>query len=264
MKKYFEMAKILFKVQIAYRFDVAMTALATVGRVLFAWILWGAVFSGRERVGGFTYQTMLAYYLASSFLTSLDMSAGLSSEIAERIRNGTFSKFMVIPAGTQRCFMSQNFGAALYYAVFSLLAAAACAVIFRVEFVFSGNLTRMAAALLMEILGLVFMASYQYFIGILAFKFQDIGFFLHVQGSLLAFATGTMAPLSLLPPGVTGILRRLPFYYVTYLPAMLLTGQNGGEALPGLITIAAWTTGMLLVSRAAYRHLRVHYDGVGI
>lgn len=98
MKKYLEVAKILFKAQIVYRFDVAMTALATIGAVLFAWILWGAAFSGREAIGGYTFQTMLSYYVVSSFISSFEKSNGICFEVSERIRGGTFSKYMAIPA----------------------------------------------------------------------------------------------------------------------------------------------------------------------
>jgi ABC-2 type transport system permease protein len=80
-------------------------------------------------------------------------------------------------------------------------------------------------AVLTALLGLLFMAAYHYFIGILNFKFLEINFFLHVQASILAFATGGMIPLSLLPGGVLSVLRLLPFTHVVYTPAMLLTGQ---------------------------------------
>jgi ABC-2 type transport system permease protein len=117
----------------------------------------------------------------------------------------------------------------------------------------------------MEGIGLVFMASYQYFIGILTFKFPGIDFFLHVQGMIIAFATGAFIPLALLPGAVTGFLRFLPFYYVNYLPAMLISGgARGGEAPGGLVVISLWTVFMLITSRATYNHLRRAYDGVGI
>jgi ABC-2 type transport system permease protein len=113
--------------------------------------------------------------------------------------------------------------------------------------------------------GLSFMVFYQYFIGTLAFKFQDIGFFRHVQGSVIAFLTGAIVPLALLPEAVTGALRFLPFTYVTYMPAMLLTGRAGaGEGLFGLAVIVAWTAAMSAVCQLTYNRLRVKFDGVGI
>jgi ABC-2 type transport system permease protein len=265
MSKYLAISKVLFKAQLVYRFDVTMTALALVWRVLSAWILWGAIFAGRETVGGFTFQAMLSYYVVASLLASLDMSEGVSGEVSARIRGGTFSKFMVIPSNPQLHFMAQNFGSVCYYALFAIIATVFSVFAFRVQLTFAAEPAAIACALVMIPLGLTFMVSYQYFIGLLTFKFQDIGFFTHIQGNLLAFLTGSIVPLSLLPDGVQGALRFLPFTYVTYTPAMLLTGRKDGRAgLLGLLILALWTVGMILISHLAYQRLRVQYDGVGI
>ncbi len=264
-RKYWAVATVLFKAQLIYRFDVAMTALATVGRVLFAWILWGAIFSGRDTVGGFTFQAMLSYYLVSSFLATLEMSSGVSSEVSARIREGTFSRFMVIPTHPLPHFVAQNFGAAAYYAVFAVLATVLSGVLFGVRLTLWQSAGSLLCALAMIPLGLVFMVSYQFFIGVLAFKFQDIGFFWHLQSNVIAFATGTLFPLTLLPVPVISALRLLPFHYVTYMPAMLLTGQaTAREGLFGLAVLAVWSAAMLVISRSTYHRLRVKYEGVGI
>ena len=44
-RKYLEVFRWSFKMQIVWRFDVAMTMLATVVRILTAWVLWGAIFA---------------------------------------------------------------------------------------------------------------------------------------------------------------------------------------------------------------------------
>ena len=265
MRKYRAVLKIVFKTQLIYRFDVALTAASTLWRVLFAWILWGAVFSGRETVGGFTFQAMLSYYVVSSFLASIEMSDGVSGEVSERIRGGTFSKYMVIPTNPQGHFLSQSLGASGYYALFSVMAAALCTLVFQIKLSFSAEPGAILCALAMILMGLIFMGSYQFFIGVLTFKFQDIEFFTHVQGALITFFTGTIVPLSLLPGAVLEALRFLPFPYVNYTPAMLLTGQIGiGEAVFGLAVLSVWTAGMLIVSHLTYNRLRVKFDGVGI
>ena len=51
MKKYITVVQILFKAQLAYRFDVIMTAFGTIWRVIFAWILWGAILTDGDMVG---------------------------------------------------------------------------------------------------------------------------------------------------------------------------------------------------------------------
>ena len=265
MRKYIAVAKILFKAQIIYRFDVIMTAVGTVWRVLFARILWGAVFAGRDTVGGFDYQAMLSYYVVCSFLASIEMSSGVSGEVSSRIRGGTFSKFMVIPTNPRLHMLSQNFGAAGYYALFSAAAAAFCAFAFNVRVSLAPDISAIIIAVLIIPAGLAFMTGYHFIVGILAFKFQDVNFFLHVQGSVIAFFTGAVIPLTLLPDSVQSVIKYLPFTYVTYMPAMLLTGRAGaGEGFFGLAVITAWCAAIMITGELLYERLRIKYDGVGI
>jgi len=265
MRKYWAVVKHCFRIQLVYRAEVALNALEIIGRMLFARLLWGAVFAGRESVGGFTLPAMLFYYVLSSFLSSIDISGGVSGEISARIRDGTFSQFMVVPTNTQAHFITQNLGTSAFYALFTGLVAGFCALIFKAELLFSPDIAAIICALLMIAFGLVFMVCYHFFIGILTFKFQDIGFFLHLQMAVLEFVTGGVIPLVLLPESVIQALRFLPFTHVVYTPVMLLIGRTSlAEGLWSLAVLAAWTAAMAAISRFVFNRLRIKYDGVGI
>jgi ABC-2 type transport system permease protein len=120
-------------------------------------------------------------------------------------------------------------------------------------------------AVAMALLGLVFMICYHFLIGILTFKYTEIDFLMHVQGSIIAFVTGSLVPLSLLPDAALNVLRLLPFTHVVFTPVMLLCGQiDIVEGLFSLVIIALWTLAMFAIGQYAYRHLRVKYDGVVI
>ena len=264
MKKYIAIAQILFKAQIIYRFDVAMTALETIGRVLFAWLVWGAIFEGREVVGGFGFEAMLMYYVISSFLSSLDKSWVIGEEVSSRIRGGTFSKFMVIPAHPQAHFLAQTFGATAYYALFALPVAVFSGFVFGA----SGNVGQAVNVVLgitMIPLGMVFMVTYHYLIGLMAFKFQDVWVFRYCQSAVVQFAQGGFVPLNLLPVMALGVLQLLPFPHVVYTPTMLLMGKMDlQEGLFSFCMLVVWTSVMLVVAYLTYNRLRNKYDGVGI
>jgi len=264
MNKYLEVAKISFKAQIVYIFDVCIAAVYMVTKILFAYVLWGAVFRENETVAGFTYPAMFTYYIFSSFLSQIELSGNVSEEISSSIRRGTFSKFMVIPAGTQTYFIAQTFGVMLFYLVFILAASVAWTVLFRARFMMTSNPVLILEAIIMIILGLVFMIQLNYFLGILAFKYLDISAFLMIKSNVVAFITGSLVPLSLLPDAVITVMRIFPFYYVTYLPSMLLIGKNTEEALTGIIVLSAWFLLFTVLNKIAYNKLRVIYDGVGI
>ena len=113
MRKYIEVAKVYFKTQFAWRADVLFNMIFTISRILFAYLLWRMVFSGKEVVSGFTFHGMLSYYIVSSFLSQLEMSGGISGEICQRIRNGAFSKYMILPVSMEGYFVAMEAGTVL-------------------------------------------------------------------------------------------------------------------------------------------------------
>lgn len=264
MKKYLEIAKIVFKSQLAWRFDIAVNVLFTIVKIIFAYLIWDNLFTDRDMIGGFTFHSMLSYYIINSFLSQLDMSDGVSGEISSRIRGGTFSKYMVIPVNIQGYFMAQTAGSSVFYLLFNFIAAIVWIFIFRIKFAFTDNPIFILSAVLMVIMGIIFMIQLNYFLGLLTLKFQDIYLFLMIKNNLLLFITGTMIPLVLLPEVIVRIMRYLPFYYITYLPSMLFIGRSGEEILYGLLLLPAWILFFVIVNRFTYNRLRVRYDGVGI
>ena len=264
MKKYLEFAKIWFKAEIIYRFDLAMTIAEVIGRVMFAWLIWGAVFIGRDTVGGFSFEAMLLYYIVASFIATLDICGGVSGEISHEIRNGNFSKFMVIPVNTQLYWLAQNLGVVSLRVVFVLPAAFVCALLFGA----GGGIGSFSAILLGLALipvGLAFMVTYHYFIGLLAFKFQDVWVFIMVQFTAVEFSKGALLPLNLLPETMFNVIRFLPFPHMVFTPAMLFIGRMDlREGLYSLGILLLWLIGMTVVAQITYGRLRVKYDGVGI
>jgi ABC-2 type transport system permease protein len=265
MSKYIAVARILFKAQMAYRFDVIMTAVSMVWRVAFAWILWNAIYASRDTVGGFTLQAMLSYYLINSFLATMDMSSGVSSEVSNRIKEGTYSKFMVIPSNPQLHFLSQTAGASLYYGLFAVMAAVLSAFVFRINMVFTTDPVHILLAFAVFLLGTVFMNSFQFFVGIWAFKFQDVSFLLYTFPAIIQFFRGEFVPLTLLPAVLVDALRFFPFTHISFTPTMLLTGRmDSSEGLFGLAVLGVWTLVMMAVCELTYNRLRIKYEGVGI
>lgn len=264
MSKYREIAKILFKAQMAYRFDVAMTMLFTVTKILFAYILWGAIFTQHEMVGGFTFPLMLSYYIISSCLSQIELSDRVSNEVSEHIRRGTFSKYMVIPVSVHGYFIAQTFGTMAFYFIFVVMGTILWILLFGVGFVITSSIFSIVSAIVIIVLGLFFMIQLNFFMGMLAFKFQDISFFLIIKSNLVTFVTGGLVPLMLLPQNIVSMMKVLPFYYVTYLPSMLLIGKNEHEATTGIMMLSLCLFVFVLLNKKAYDKLRVIYDGVGI
>ncbi len=264
IKKYCEVAKINFKGCIIWRFDILANLLLTVTKITFAYILWKAVFGENDVIGGFTFYSMLTYYVTGAFLSGADMSKKISTEICTRIISGTFSKYIIIPVNIQIYFMAQNFGRLIFYLLLNMISLFTWIFILQISFSFTNNMYYLGTAAVMALLGLIFMTEFQFFIGILSFKFLEISMFRIIVDNIMVFITGAAIPLSLLPEAVTAVMRIFPFYYIIYLPSMLAIGRNGNEALSGLIIIFAWVLVFFIINNLLYKRLRVLFEGVGI
>ena len=264
IKKYCEVAKINFKGCIIWRFDILANLLLTVTKITFAYILWKAVFGENDVIGGFTFYSMLTYYVTGAFLSGADMSKKISTEICTRVISGTFSKYIIIPVNIQIYFMAQNFGRLIFYLLLNMISLFTWIFILQISFSFTNNMYYLGTAAVMALLGLIFMTEFQFFIGILSFKFLEISMFRIIVDNIMVFITGAAIPLSLLPEAVTAVMRIFPFYYIIYLPSMLVIGRNGNEALSGLIIISVWVLAFFIINNLLYKRLRVLFEGVGI
>ncbi len=264
MGKYFEVSKTYMKTQIVWRADAVFNMIFTISKILFAYLLWGMVFKNRELIGEFTFHGMLSYYIISSFLSQLEMSQGISAEIHDRIRNGTFSKYMVIPVGIEKYFMAMELGVVMFYMAFDFMAAIVWIFVFQIDFVFASNGWVILCAVIMSVIGMLFMVQLNYFLGLLTLKYQGIGTFLMIKNNLVALVTGSIVPLALFPEVIIKIMRLLPFYYVTYLPAMLFTGKCKEEAIPGIAVIVCWCLVIQVLISVTWKKYLRKYDGVGI
>lgn len=264
MGKYWEVSKTYMKTQLVWRADVVFNMIFTISKILFAYLLWGIIFQNKEMVGQFTFHSMLSYYIISSFLSQLEMSEGISSEIHDRIRSGTFSKYMVIPVGIEKYFVAMELGIVLFYIIFDFIAAVIWIFIFQIQFVFTLDIYVIVCAVIMAVLGMLFMVQLNYFLGLLTLRYQGINTFLMIKNNLAALVTGSIVPLALFPEAVVSMMRLLPFYYVTYLPAMLLTGMCKEEAAAGIVIIACWCLIMQLFIYVIWKKYFRKYDGVGI
>ena len=264
MRKYIEVIRMNVKAQLAWRVDVIFQMLFTISKILFAYLLWGIIFQEENNIAGFTFHGMLSYYVISSFLSQLDQSSAVSMEIYDRIRGGTFSKYMIIPINIEQYFIAQEIGVILFYLTFDFLAAIVWIFVFQIQFVITTNILLIFCAILMILLGLLFMVQLNYWVGLLTLKFEEITTFLRIKDNLMSLITGTLIPLALFPNHVVSCMKILPFYYVTYLPSMLLLGRCQDEAANGLLIILFWCVCMQLVIQITWKKYRIKFDGVGI
>lgn len=264
MKKYFEIAKITFKAELAYRFDVIIGILLSVCRILLSFILWSAFFKGKDTIAGFSFNMMITYYIFISFFSKLDMSESIVNQLSNEIRQGKFSKYLVQPVKPLWYFISSTCAKTVFIFCISSTVTIVFALIFNKYLSFNTSLLMILTAFFINILGLIFLMLLNYFIGILSFKFCDIWAFNMIKNTIFEFITGTFIPLSLFPLWVQSGMRLFPFYYIYYYPSNMIVTGNNQNVLLAITILISWNLFMFIVIHLTYKALRKKYEGVGI
>ena len=134
---------------------------------------------------GMGFYTMISYYIISSYLFQLDKSSEISHQMTSMLRNGTFSKYMVIPVHTQAYFVAMVTGKILFSACIGFFTTILCFYFLGISFVSAINIKILFCGVIMIVLGLLFMAELNYFLGILTLKFEEISTFLMIKDNFL-------------------------------------------------------------------------------
>ncbi|MCX8131734.1 MAG: ABC-2 family transporter protein [Clostridia bacterium] len=264
MNRYIEVAKITFKSQIIYRFNVISGVFLSFAGIILAYILWKAVFGQKNEIAGFSFSMMVTYYIAVAFFRRLDTTDSIVWQISSEIREGQFTKYIVKPMKPFYYFVAICYSKSAFVLGINGIATVLYAAVFSKYFILHTNYMAYVYSALISLFGLYFLMLLNYFIAILSFKFLDVGAFNMIKNNILEFLTGAIIPLALLPGWIQDGMKFFPFYYIYYMPTMLFMNRETDNIQMAFIVLAIWITVMQITVSIAYNALKKDYEGVGI
>jgi len=245
-----------------YRWNFAVRSFFWFFHLLVVYILWGAAYSGKGEIGGYTFAQTLTYFVVMFVLQFFVGAFNEDYLISEDIRNGLINQFLLKPINYFAYRLSVFAAARVVSGAFGLLALVVAIPFFRhyLELPHEGWQVRVALAVPALALTGIIQFSIAYCFGLLSFWFLEIQGFVILSMAVETLLGGQIFPLDLLPHGVFNVVRFLPFFYQAYFPAAILTGRQGVDfAVQGLGIQAVWA--FLLVCLAEFvwrRGLRKH------
>jgi ABC-2 type transport system permease protein len=281
LAKYFKILRLSLTERLVYRADFFVATFLRFLPLLTTFLLWEAVYSGsgREDIGGFSRDGMIAYLLLVQISRMFSSMPGLATGIAHDIRDGNLKKYLLQPID-MICYLLAYRGAhKLAYIATTALPYGLLFLYFREVFPgWPDALTLLAyavALLLAFVIGFFFEAC----IGIAGFWLMEVSSLMYILNILNYFISGQMFPLDVLriDPGTTDwpylanalqfvamLLERLPFQYLAYFPAMVfLEKKQGSELVEGLLIELAWAVVFILLSRWLFRLGLRRYSAFG-
>jgi ABC-2 type transport system permease protein len=264
--------RICLEERLVYRGDFALGTLMRFLPIVTQIFLWAAIFeavraaSGQSdpRIGGYTYENFVAYYLLTMISRAFSSMPGLASGIARQIRDGEIKKYLIQPVDMLGfLFLARVAHKLVYYGV----ALGPFALVFYLcRGFFPGwppveVMTAFVLSLAMAfVLGFFLEAT----LGLLGFWFLEISSMLFVYMLFSFFFSGHMFPIDMLPEPWATLVRLIPLQYLAYFPAAVFLGKiQGAELAWGLAIEAAWIVAFVLLSRLAFARGLVRYSGYG-
>ncbi len=263
--------------RLVYRGDfmlgTLMRFLPTLTQIFFWWAIFETI-SGS--IANYSYQNIIAYYLLVTISRAFSSMPGLTSGIANQIRNGEVKKFLIQPVDMIGCLLMQRIAHKLVY---YLIAALPFALVFWLCGNFFVDGWPSADVLVVFFASLIFAFLLGFFletcIGLVGFWFLEVTSLMFIYMLFNFFLSGHMFPLELLPDSLSlyaggptinlrAIVDALPFKYLAYFPAAVFLGKiRGPEMYTGLAVEIGWVFLFIGLSRLLWRCGVKRYSGFG-
>ena len=263
LTKTFNIAAITWKSLLIYRADAWLNVLFAGARVLLTFLLWSAVFAGKDMVGGYTLPMMITYAIFSTQLAMLQHKDDHAWQLATEVREGAFSKYLTHPIAITQHFFGLWLGQWSYQLVLTLITIAVWSLAFTRYITIQLQPDLLWLVLIIP-LGGILMMIFNHTISLLALKLKETTGLLIFKNNLIELVSGALIPLQLLPDWLTNGLQYTPFYSVIYFPVSLILGENTQHPILAVLSLILWSGVFLMLSQIWLKRAHRFYEGVGI
>jgi len=241
LTKYRHVFLIGLQSNLVYRWNFLIRGFFSLVRLAVVFILWGAIYAGNPEIGGYSVRQTFTYFVA---LIALQFMVGAFNEdyqIGEEIRNGLINQFLLKPINYYAYRFTVFASARAVSGLLILVPLLVIAPLLRSHLAFPGEAWRLVLCVPALTLAALIQFTLAYCFGLLAFWFLEIQGFVILSYAAETTLSGQIFPLDLLPPALFHASQYLPFYYMMYFPAGILTGRIGyAAAVHGFALQAAW------------------------
>jgi len=238
-----------------YRADFILSIFSAGFIIIIQCFLWTAVFASSTEpvVYGYTFPEMISYSIIAG-LTSKMVSAGFEWEIANDIKNGGLSKFVVQPVSYFYyricCFFGGKTVQLSILLVLSMGALMACGAFLGLEL----NIYRILMFFPFVFLAMVLNFLIYYSISSLAFTMTEVWGVFAAAGQGILMLSGGIFPLDVFGDKVNRALSMLPFKYIIFYPVNIINGRIPPEEVySGAVVLLAWIAVLAVISKICWR-----------
>ncbi len=261
--KWTQTMQVAWSNQLVYKLNFLMLVLGPV--LVFFFIkynLWSSIFSmpGVTTIQGYDLASMLEYQVWVMIVALLAQSYN-NMKLAEDIRLGRISSYLIYPFGFWQFHTASFFGTQVIQIIVSLLTVFAVA-----AFGFDLNLSldQTPAAIAFCVLVSLLWFAIAFILGLAAFWLDETWVLRVIFVIIAQFLSGAIVPLEIYPVWFRSFLDYTPFPYMTYVPVKLFMGAYEGHIGTAFAIISFWLTVSVLVATWTWKRGIRMYSGAGM
>lgn len=261
MKKYWVLFKVQWQAMLAYRAQVVLWFLISAAQTAFLLYLWIAVYSNGGKIGDYSFNELLTYYILQLFITEI-VATYISWDMIEEIKYGNFTQYLLKPMSYFKWQAVLNFSSKSRELVFVIFGLGIIGFAFAGYTVGPSSLTAFFHVAILTMLATFIAFVLEFFVGIGAFWLTNVMSFRFLIYTLGRLFSGALIPLELLPKSLFQISQFLPFPFFSYIPAQVYLGRID-NVWPFYFTGIAWFVVIYFVARYLYKRGVKQYEAVG-
>lgn len=223
------------------------------------WVLWYALFQtgGNTQVAGMTYTDMLHYTWISLLFTQV-RGGNHDFELAEMIRDGSLSNYLLRPVGVVEFVYIRGVAPRVFVA-------GICLAIGMVASAIMGySPLRLIGAMGLALLGNIVHYQVGAVFATAAFYWEEAYSVLMIKNLLVSLLSGELIPLTLFPESMAWIWKSTPFYLYVFGPTQYALGKWSNEELLFQVAVAtAWIVGLWAVIQFSWGLGKRRYQSLG-
>jgi ABC-2 type transport system permease protein len=247
-----------------YRWNFLLRVLVSFVPLLGSVFLWSAVFAGKQSFAGYTFNSMVAYFITLILVDTLTVPNEDDFQIAEDIRDGRINTLLLKPID-YRLYRLHLFAAArLVHAAFAVVPLAIAMIWIGKYFTGLPWLENLPLTLLSAIGAALIQFFFCFTLAMIAFWILDIGSVTFIIYSIEFLLGGHIFPVDAYPHWLQVLCMHLPFAYEYFFPAAILIGHiHGPDLVYGFLWQWAWVGFFYVLSGILWKRGLHQYTAVG-
>ena len=255
MSKYFQIFKISYSQEFAYRLNFVMWRLRNVFQIFLIFFLWDSVFSDPDRVlFGYDRARILTYVFGILIVRAFVLSAK-THEVAGEISRGDLSNYLIKTVSYFRYWLARDLSSKALNLIFASVEAVALYLILKPPFFLQTDPIFLITFLVSVLLAMTIYFLIVFLTSFIPFWVPEAAWGAHflVSFVFVEFLSGSFFPIDILPSAVQNVINVTPFPYLIYFPLQVYLGQVQGERMVwGLAISLVWAIALFIITKRVW------------